>query len=227
MSVIQQSCSVLAVCLVMLAASSCKTVATLPQSRQNPPPIVADSVVYRPYRLLLDQLATADLQDRQALFKVYRLRGFKSPAADSANHWLMRQDSSRLHTFQAAELRYGWPRTSRVGNEAVQQAYLLVQHAPAAMHASYQDTLATAYARGELSGFNYATYLDRVLWHQGHLQRYGTQRGRRVLATGQEENYLFPVENLPELDHRRATMQLEPILPRLQSGTLILKPTGQ
>lgn len=208
--------------------SGCSTSSSVAQRTHTPLPTgLPDSIFYRPYRLLLDQLAAADWQDRKALFEVFQLHGFKSAAADSANRWLMRQDSSRLQSFQTAERRYGWPRAATAGKEAVGQAYLLIQHAPVAVHASYQDTLRATYKRGELSGFNYATYLDRLLHNQNKPQRYGTQRGRRVLENGQTEDYLFPVEDLAELDHRRATMQLEPILPRLQPGTLILKPAGK
>lgn len=182
-----------------------------------------DSVVFRPYRLALSELANSDWQDRKAIFKIFRQYGFRSAPADSANRWLLRQDSIRLHTFQALEQHYGWPRTGKVGVEGVQHAYLLVQHAPATVQASYQDTLSAAHARGELSSPDYATYLDRVMVNQNHPQRYGTQSGRRVLANGQEENYLFPVEDISELDHRRASMKLEPILPSLRPGTLILK----
>jgi len=202
----------------------CRPSANSSHTARNAPAITRpDSVRYQPYRLLLDQLAMADWQDRKAVFQVFRRQGFRSPAADSANRWLLRQDSLRLHTFQAAERRYGWPRTSRVGAQGVKDAYLLVQHAPAPVHASYQDTLRATYERGELSGPDYATYVDRVLLHQGQWQRYGTQSGRRVLATGQEEDYLLPVEELSALDQRRAAMQLAPLLPRLQPGTLVLK----
>lgn len=181
-----------------------------------------DSVVYRPYRLLLEQLGEADWQDRKAIRTLFRQRGFNSAAADSANRRLQQQDSLRLHSFQVAERRYGWPRATMVGKQAVEEAFLLIQHAPPAVHASYQDSLRASYMRGELYPPNYATYLDRILVYRGQPQRYGTQSGR----LGQEE-YLLPVEDVAELDHRRATMQLEPILSRLQPGTLILKPTGK
>ena len=206
------------------ALLGCRTSANILHTARNARAVAqSDSVRYQPYRQLLDQLATADWQDRKAVFQVFRLHGFRSPAADSANRWLLRQDSLRLRTFQAAERRYGWPRTSRVGAQGVQDAYLLVQHAPAPVHASYQDTLRATYERADLSSPDYATYVDRVLLYQGQRQRYGTQSGRRVLATGQEEDYLLPVEELAALDQRRATMQLKPLLPRLQPGTLVLK----
>ena len=98
---------------------------------------------------------------------------------------------------------------------------------PPAVQASYQEPLQAAYARGELRSPDYATYLDRVLVNHGRAQRYGTQSGRRALASGQEEAYLLPVEDVPALDHRRATMGLEPILAQLRLGTLILKPEAK
>ena len=184
-----------------------------------------DSAALRTYRITLARLAAADQADRQTIFRVFRQHGFRSAQADTANRWLMRQDSLRLATFQALERRYGWPRAKSVGAASVQQAYLLVQHAPDRVQASYQDSLRAAHARGELGSQDYATYLDRVLVNEGQPQRYGTQSGRRVLASGQEENYLLPVEDVTHLDQRRATMQLEPLLPQLRPGTTILKPT--
>ena len=181
-----------------------------------------DSAALGAYRRALAQLVTTDQADRQAIFRVFRQQGFRAWQADTANRWLLRQDSLRLAAFQALERRYGWPRAKIVGSPSVQHAYLLVQHAPARIQASYHDTLRAAHARGELPSPDYATYLDRLRVNQGHLQRYGTQRGRRVLATGQEEEYLLPVADLPHLDQRRATMQLEPLLPHLRPGTLIL-----
>lgn len=183
-----------------------------------------DAAALRTYRISLAELAAADQADRQTIFRVFRQYGFRSLQADTANRWLLRQDSLRLVTFQTLERRYGWPRTKSAGAASVQQAYLLVQHAPDRVQASYQDTLRAAYSRGELRSADYATYLDRVWVNQGKPQRYGTQSGRRVLANGQEEDYLLPVRDLSHLDQRRATMQLEPLLPQLRPGTTILKP---
>lgn len=186
-------------------------------------PDLSDSIAYRSYRITLDQLATSDWQDRKSVFKVFRKYGFNSLSADSANRWLSRQDSIRLHTFQTLEQCYGWPQVHWAGTDGVQQAFLLVQHAPSQVQAGYQNILQVAHARGELSSPDYATYLDRVYINQGRLQLYGTQRGRRVLANNSEEDYLLPVEDLQQLDNRRATMQMEPILLQLRPGTLIFK----
>jgi hypothetical protein len=188
--------------LSLLAPSACNNAARHPKTSSTQPAVLPDSTALRTYHSTLAQLATADQADRQVVFRVFRRYGFRSLQADTANRWLLRQDSLRLATFQALERRYGWPRDKAVGAGSVQHAYLLVQHAPDRLQASYQDTLRAAHARGDLRSADYATYLDRLWIHQGRPQRYGTQRGRRVLATGQEEDYLFPVEDLPHLDQR-------------------------
>jgi hypothetical protein len=210
--------------LSWLALSACDNSTRQPKTSSTRPAVLPDSTALRTYHIALVQLATADQADRQAIFRIFRRYGFRSSQADTANRWLLRQDSLRLATFQALERRYGWPRDKAVGAGSVQQAYLLVQHAPDQIQASYQDTLRAAHARGELRSADYATYLDRVWVNQGRPQQYGTQSSRRVLANGQEEDYLFPVEDLPHLDQRRATMQLEPLLSQLRPGTTILKP---
>jgi hypothetical protein len=204
--------------------SACDNATRQPKTSATQPAVLPYSAALRTYRITLTQLVTADQADRQVIFRLFRRYGFRSSQADTANRWLLRQDSLRLATFQALERRYGWPRDKAVGAGSVQQAYLLVQHAPDQIQASYQATLRAAHARGELRSADYATYLDRVLVNQGRPQQYGTQSSRRVIAAGQEEDYLFPVEDLPHLDQRRATMQLAPLLPQLRPGTIILKP---
>jgi hypothetical protein len=210
--------------LILLALSACDNATRQPKTSSTPPAVLPDSTALRTYHIALTHLSMADQADRQATFRIFRRYGFRSAQADTANRWLLRQDSLRLATFQALARRYGWPRAQAVGAGSVQQAYLLVQHAPDHLQASYHDTLRAAHARGELGSADYATYLDRVWVNQGRPQQYGTQSRRRVLADGQED-YLFPVQDLPHLDQRRATMQLAPLLPHLRPGTTILKPS--
>lgn len=196
-----------------------------PISRPTQPQVARpDTVALRAYRAQLTQLGEADQLDRETIFAVFRQHGFTSAQADTANRWLMRRDSAHLRQFLALEKRYGWPRQSQVGANGVRYAYLLIQHAPDSVQVSYRDKIRLSYERGELSAAEYATYLDRMLGYEGRPQRYGTQYARRVLANGREENYLLPIEDLPQVDQRRATMHLAPLLPQLVPGTLVFKP---
>ncbi|MBC6605531.1 hypothetical protein H8B13_01735 [Hymenobacter sp. BT188] len=184
----------------------------------------ADSAASRTYRLRLTQLGTADQQDRQEFIAVLRQYGLGSAQFAAARRHMGHKDSLRLRQFLVLEKRYGWPHKSQVGAEAIVYAYLLVQHAPKQVQLSYRHKIQTSYERGELPGADYATYLDRMLGYEGKPQRYGTQYDIRVLANGREESYLLPIEDLSQVDERRETVQLEPLLPQLVPGTLVFKP---
>lgn len=171
----------------------------------------------------LDSLSAADWQDRQAIFAVFRQAGFQSAAADTANRWLMRRDLVRLATFQHLERRHGWRAITQAGAGAASVAFLLLQHAPDSVQLRYLPRIQSLHQTGKLRSADYATYLDRALLHQGQPQQYGTQSARRVWASGETVDSLCPTANLATLDQRRRRMKLEPLLRRLQPGTMYFK----
>lgn len=95
-----------------------------------------------------------------------------------------------VHRRNAAKLRkivgrIGWPTVSKVGKEASDAAWLIVQHAigePEFMKSCY--TLMVA-AHADINPQNLAYLHDRICYFEGRPQRYGTQ-----FADG-----LYPVEN--------------------------------
>ena len=106
----------------------------------------------------------------------------------------------------------------------MRDVFLFVQYASdSASHAHFYADMQAAFQRKEMLGSEWATYLDRYLLYHGRLQRYGTQSKRRVLANGQEENNLSPVEDFATLDARRLVLGLDSMVPRLRPGTLVLK----
>ncbi|NVO83859.1 DUF6624 domain-containing protein [Hymenobacter terrestris] len=177
----------------------------------GPPPILTAT---------LDSLRQADQQDRQTIFAVFRQHGFRSVAADTANRWLLRRDSVRLHKFQQLEQRLGWQVLAQAEPKA---SFLLLQHAPDSMQVRYLPKVQDLYDAGQLHPASYATYLDRALMNQGQPQRYGTQFGRIVRASGLEIDSLFTTADLQNVDQRRRQMKLEPLLPRLEPGTTYFK----
>lgn len=168
----------------------------------------------------LDSLRQADWQDRQTLFAVFRQAGFQSAAADTANRWLLRRDSLRLHQFRQLEQRRGWPALAQAEPEA---SFLLLQHAPDSVQVRYLPRMQALYEAGRLHPANYAPYLDRALLYQGQPQQYGTQYSRVVRSSGLLADSLLPTADLPNVDQRRRQMKLKPLLPQLQPGTMYLK----
>lgn len=114
----------------------------------------------------------------------------------------------------------GWPRSSVVGDEASQAAFLIVQHADhrPEWQAVMLPLMMQAARCGEASRRLAAYLYDRVQNNAGRPQLYGTQyrfrkdaQGEMILNEQGRPTYLPPlVENIRELDARRAEMQMEP-----------------
>lgn len=116
----------------------------------------------------------------------------------------------REHTARFRELvdRHGWPSRSTVGEAGSQAAWLLVQHADhdPEFQRRCLELLRAAAERGEADPRHVAFLTDRVLIHEGKLQRFGTQ-------LRMEEGRLAPIplEDPREVDERRRSMGLDPL----------------
>jgi hypothetical protein len=170
-------------------------------------------------------LRAADWQDRQAVFAVFRQAGFRSPAADTANRWLLRRDATRLQRLRQLEGREGWATLTQSSPQTPTALFLLLQHASDSIQTGYLPRIEALYQAGQLSAPNYATYLDRTLLYQGKPQQYGTQSTRVVRSGGLTLDSLLPTADFETVDQRRRRMKLEPLRPQLQPGTLYFKPT--
>jgi hypothetical protein len=147
-------------------------------------------------------------------------RGHRDQAArDSVFGRGMEFDSSALRRMQQVDMdntqwlkelvaREGWPTTARVGEEASKSAFLILQHAvhDPEFQRMMLDTIAQAFARGEVDGQSYALLHDRVAVQSGGRQRYGSQaqlRNGRIVFS--------PMEDSSKVDSLRRTVGLPPL----------------
>jgi hypothetical protein len=128
---------------------------------------------------------------------------------DSAQSVAMaRIDSANTSWLKAYVARWGWPTTVQVGRDAVQAAFLIVQHAvhDTAFMRAMLPSIQQAYRRGDLDGGSVALLTDRLEVHAGRPQLYGTQlslrNGRWVLD---------PIADSAGVDERRHRMGLPPL----------------
>lgn len=120
-------------------------------------------------------------------------------------------DSSadREHARRLKEIiqAIGWPTTSKVGQEASHQAWLLAQHAdhdPAFQQECLR--LMQEAPEGEVQQSDLAYLEDRVRVNGGRLQLYGTQ----FHVDEHGEYHPRPIEDPERLDERRRAAGLEP-----------------
>lgn len=106
----------------------------------------------------------------------------------------------------------GWPTISKVGKEASEAAWLLVQHAD--LDPVFQQQcldLMRALPETEVARIDFAKLEDRVRVNTGRKQLYGTQFAEAVDDSGMATSYEpRPIEDIEHLDERRAALGLEP-----------------
>ena len=130
--------------------------------------------------------------------------------ADSAN-------SIWLKTYIA---RWGWPTAAQVGREAVESAFLIVQHAvhDTAFMRAMLPAIQQARRRGDLDGGAVALLTDRIEVKAGHGQIYGTQ-----LSLKDGRWVLDPIADSAGVDARRKGMGLPPLAEYLRRVDSILR----
>jgi hypothetical protein len=121
---------------------------------------------------------------------------------------MIRTDSSNIVWLKAYVTQWGWPTVAQVGPEAVQGAFLIVQHAvqDTSFMRAMLPAIEAAHRRGELKGGDVAMLVDRLEVKAGRPQLYGTQlslhNGRWVFDL---------IADSANVDARRRKMGLPPL----------------
>lgn len=119
-----------------------------------------------------------------------------------------RTDTANSAWLKAYVARWGWPTVAQVGKEAVDAAFLIVQHAvhDTGFMRAMLPHIERSYLRGDLSAGAYAMLFDRVEVKAGRPQLYGTQ-----LSLRDGRWVLDPIADSADVDERRRKMGLPPL----------------
>jgi hypothetical protein len=134
---------------------------------------------------------------------------------------MMRTDSTNTSWLKTYVARWGWPTSEQVGKEAVESAFLIVQHAvqDTAFMRAMLPAVQEAYRRGDLKGGEVAMLTDRIAVKAGNSQIYGTQFS---LRDGRWT--LDPIADSAHVDERRASMGLPPLAEYMRLVDSLLAP---
>lgn len=130
---------------------------------------------------------------REKLLKEGKLSAGYNPDMERVH----RKNASRIEKIIAA---IGFPTQSKVGIEASDAAWLIVQHAigdPRLMKMCYA---LVAEAISDINPKNFAYLHDRICYFEGRPQRYGTQF---------DNSGIYPVEDLAQMTRLRKDLQLK------------------
>ncbi|HAY3550221.1 hypothetical protein KRE47_03630 [Elizabethkingia meningoseptica] len=118
------------------------------------------------------------------------------------------QDAQVLKQAEEIIEKNGWPALQKVGYKNSQTMWLIIQHADPATMKKYYSVMKTAAEKGELLPRDFAFLEDRMNMYSHKLQMYGSQT---VVDRENKKFYLYPVEQVDQLDQRRASVGLESI----------------
>ena len=119
-----------------------------------------------------------------------------------------RQDSICVEKVIDIVEEHGWLGKSRVGDKANQAIWLVIQHAKLEAQEKYLTLLKASVEQGESEGWHLAFLKDRILMYKDQKQIYGTQS---VWDNTIKKNRIHPIENVEQVNERRASLGLEPI----------------
>ncbi len=102
--------------------------------------------------------------------------------------------------------KYGWPTASEVTEYAAAGAALIINHSSYGVRKKYFPMLEEAFKKGEAQPLRYAKMRDRLLVEEGKEQIYGTQ-----LKFEENTRVPQPIEDIQNVDKRRAEIGLEPL----------------
>lgn len=159
----------------------------------------------------LDSIAVLDQKYRETLSKLSDpliagdvAKSYSSTPAKLMNKLSALQneiDSSNIVFVKNVIKKYGYPGKSMVGAESGDAAWLVIQHSKDIT--AYIPIIKTAAEHHELAFNKYAMMLDRYLLYQNKEQVYGTQCTCRLLKTGKNECFVWPIQNAATVNQRR------------------------
>jgi hypothetical protein len=140
---------------------------------------------------------------------------------DSVQIVLMRRtDSANTAWLKNYVQRWGWPTVTQIGKEAVDAAFLIVQHAvhDTAFMRAMLPAIQESHRRGDLDGGAVAMLTDRVEVKAGRPQIYGTQ-----LSLKDGRWVLDPIGDSAGVDARRRQMGLPPLAEYLRLADSVMR----
>lgn len=162
----------------------------------------------KPLQKQLLEISTQDQEIRQQYIDATNKFGFANPAVDSLIKVMVYTDSVDLVAIRKILDERGWVGADKVGQEANQTLFLVIQHADLKTQQKYLPMMRNAVKSGNANASSLALLEDRVALREGRKQIYGSQVGR---DPNTNKFYVSPLEDPDNVDKRRAEVGLGPL----------------
>jgi hypothetical protein len=172
----------------------------------------------KPLQTKLLALFEEDQTIRREYIKAQKDYGNQSKIVDSLGKVMMRKDSINLGQVTEILDKYGWVGVDKVGGQANQTLFLVIQHSDLKTQQKYLPMMREAVKNNNASSSALALLEDRVALGEGKKQIYGSQIGYDNETNAE---YVLPLEDPDNVDKRRATVGLGPLADYVKRWNII------
>lgn len=172
----------------------------------------------KPLQAKLLALFEEDQTIRRDYIKAQKDYGNQSKIVDSLGKVMMHKDSINLGKVTEILDKYGWVGVDKVGGQANQTLFLVIQHSDLKTQQKYLPMMREAVKNNNASSSALALLEDRVALGEGKKQIYGSQIG---YDNNTNTEYVLPLEDPDNVDKRRATVGLGPLADYVKRWNII------
>ncbi|MDP1725659.1 MAG: hypothetical protein Q8M15_02665 [Bacteroidota bacterium] len=176
----------------------------------------AEANLNKPLAARLDSIFIADRIYRKQSAEIDKKYGWQSNESKAIWELISRQDSVNQIAVKEILDKYGWLGADVVGENGNSALFLVIQHSNPQMQDKYLPMMKEAVKMGKARGSSFALLQDRVLVGKGKMQIYGTQPYHD--SSGY---YVHPIEDVDNVDKRRAEMGLSPLADYLKNYHIV------
>ncbi|MET3126794.1 hypothetical protein ABID42_001896 [Arcicella rosea] len=145
---------------------------------------------------------------RQQFITAQKEFGYDSKKVDSLGTIMMLKDSINLMKVTEILDKYGWLGVDKIGGQANQTLFLVIQHSDLKTQQKYLPMMREAVKTNKASASSLALLEDRVALEEGKRQIYGSQIG---YDEDTEKSFVLPLQDPENVDKRRMKVGLEPM----------------
>jgi len=194
--------------LGVLFIIGCKQNSTKESEIKEKPELTIEQPLDSMLKNQLELIAVEDQTLRLMLPEVGKKFGNGSNEEKYVWSLIHRQDSICLNKTLKILNEYGWLGKSRVGDNANQALWLVIQHAELEIQEKYLPLLKKSVETEESEGWHLAFLEDRILMRKNKNQIYGSQA---FWDKSINKMKIYPIDDLNNVNQRRELIGLEPI----------------
>ena len=179
---------------------------------------LVESQYDKPLQKELLQIFKDDQEIRLQYVAAEKKYGYKGNVIDSLGQIMDKNDSSNLIKIQKILDEKGWVGKDKIGQQANQTLFLVIQHADLAIQKKYLPMMKDAVNKGNANAGSLALLEDRIALREGRKQIYGSQIGTNITT---KKQYVLPLEDPDNVDIRRKKVGLNSLSDYVKSFDII------